>query len=156
MDADKLNFIENEFPQLLRKLKADTPAKWGRMNPQQMVEHLTDYVRVATGSAPAQVTTPAENLPAYRKFLESEKQFRPDTVNPLNTGDPLPVRMKDLNDSVEEYLNEMIFFHETFKKNPGKTTAHPSFGYLNYEDWISMQYKHLLHHAKQFGLVSAE
>jgi len=154
IDTDKLNFIDNEFPELLKKLTPDTPRKWGQMNAQQMVEHLTDYIRVATGETPAPLLTTEEHLPAYRKFLESEKQFRPGTVNPLNTGAPLPERLGSLEDAKEEYLAEMKKFHALFRADAGKKTVHPSFGILTYDDWIKMQYKHLTHHSKQFGLIS--
>jgi len=153
MNTDQLNFIENEFPELLKKLTPETPRLWGSMNPQQMVEHLTDYVRVASGKTPVEVITAEEQLPAFRRFLASEKQFRPGTINPLNTGEPHPVRMKNLEEAIAEYLQEMKDFHSIFKNEPGKTTAHPACGLLNYEDWIRMQYKHLHHHGKQFGLV---
>jgi oxepin-CoA hydrolase/3-oxo-5,6-dehydrosuberyl-CoA semialdehyde dehydrogenase len=153
MDQEKLNFINNEFPELLKKLTPDTPRKWGLMNPQQMVEHLTDYVRIASGKNPATVLTPEDHLPAYKRFLESDKQFKEDTKNPLNGGDPNPVRMQNLQDAIDEYLAEMQDFYSTFEKQPGKKTVHPSFGYLDSSDWVRMQYKHLKHHARQFGLL---
>jgi hypothetical protein len=153
MDSDKLDFVDKEFPELLRKLQPDTPRKWGQMNAQQMVEHLTDYVRIASGKYPVGVVTSEEHLPAFKRFLESEKQFRPETKNPLNTGAPNPVRMKNLEEAISEYLVEMEDFYKIFKNEPGKITSHPSFGNLQFNDWILLQYKHLSHHAKQFGLM---
>jgi hypothetical protein len=153
MDSDKLNFINKEFPALLKKLTPDTPRRWGLMSPQQMVEHLTDYIRVASGKNPAGVVTSEEHLPAFRRFLESEKQFRPETKNPLNTGAPNPVRMKNLDGAIAEYHAEMKNFYTAFENEPGKTTAHPAFGFLNHDEWILLHYKHLSHHARQFGLI---
>ena len=156
MSSEKLDFINNEFPELLKKLTPETPRKWGMMSPQQMVEHLTDYIRVAIGKNPASIMTAEEQLPAYKRFLESEIQFRPETKNPLNTGDPLQVRMPDLQSAIDEYLSEMKEFYLFFEKHPGIKTIHPSFGYLDADDWMRMQYKHLRHHAKQFGLIENE
>jgi hypothetical protein len=153
MSTEKLEFINNQFPELLRKLTPDTPRKWGQMSPQQMVEHLTDYIRVATGKNPATLITTEEHLPAYKRFLDGDKQFRENTKNPLNEGDPNPVRNKNLEEAIEEYLNEMEIFYSTFEKQPGLKTIHPSFGYLDADDWMRMQYKHLRHHSKQFGLI---
>jgi len=34
-----------------------------------------------------------------------------------------------------------------------KTTLHPVFGELNFEEWILLHYKHVTHHLKQFGLI---
>ena len=153
MSSEKIYFINVEFPELLKKLTPDTPAKWGLMNAQQMVEHLTDYIRVASGKSPAAIMTTEEHLPAYKRFLESEKEFRPNTKNPLNTGEPNPVRMKDLQTAIDEYLAEMEDFYQIFKRQPGLKTIHPAFGYLDADEWMRMQYKHLRHHARQFGLI---
>ena len=153
-DTNQLDFINNRFPELLKSLTPGTPRKWGMMDAQQMVEHLTDYVRIATGKNPVDVVTPEEHLPAFRKFLLSEKQFRPETKNPLNTGSPNPLRMGNLEEAIEEYLAEMNEFHAVFQEEPGKMTAHPSFGFCSYEDWLRLQYKHLTHHARQFGLIA--
>ncbi len=153
MENEKLNFINNEFPELLKKLTPDTPRKWGLMNAQQMVEHLSDYLRIASGKNPAKIITPEEQLPAFKRFLESEKQFRPGTVNPLNTGEPLLLRLNNLDEAKTEYLSEMNNFYTAFKNEPGKITAHPAFGLCNYDEWLKMHYKHLAHHARQFGLM---
>src|SRR5262245_27701503 len=127
MSTDKLDFINKEFPVLLKKLTPDTPRKWGQMSPQQMVEHLTDYIRVANGENPAALMTAEEHLPAYKRFLESDKQFKENTKNPLNTGAPNPVRMKDLQSAIDEYLAEMEIFYAVFKNQPDLKTIHPAF-----------------------------
>ena len=153
MENEKLNFINNEFPLLLKQLTDDTMPKWGMMNARQMVEHLTDYIRIANGKNPEKVVTPEEQLPAFRRFLESEKQFRPDTKNPLNTGAPRPLRLNSLEDAITEYKDELSYFYSVFEKEPGKITSHPAFGPCNYDDWIKLHFKHLSHHARQFGLI---
>ena len=154
MDQEKLNFINNEFPGLLKKTYSGHTAQMGT------------YESPADGGAshglcqggyrkknPASLMTSEEHLPAYKRFLEGDKQFRENTKNPLNTGDPNPVRTKDLQSAIDEYLNEMKEFYATFEKQPGLKTIHPSFGRLDASDWMRMQYKHLRHHARQFGLI---
>jgi len=153
MDNDKYNFITKEFPELLKNLKSDTKPSWGRMNAQQMVEHLSDYLRLASGKTIVDVITPEDKLPAFKNFLYSEKQFRPETVNPLNTGAPLPERNKNLEEAIAEYHQEMKDFFSAYEKNPEMVTAHPSFGFCNFDEWMRMHYKHLSHHARQFGLM---
>ena len=151
---EKLDFINNEFPNLLKKLNSDSEPLWGTMNAQQTVEHLSDYIRIASGKTKVGVNTSEEQLPAFKRFLESEKQFRPETKNPLNTGAPLPERNKNLEDAIKEYNQELKDFFSTFKNEPDKITAHPAFGYCNYDEWIKLHYKHLTHHARQFGLMT--
>lgn len=153
MENEKLNFINNVFPLVLKKLTDDTLPKWGLMNARQMVEHLTDYIRIANGKNPEGVVTPEEQLPAFRRFLESEKQFRPETKNPLNPGAPMPLRLNSIEDAIAEYQNELKYFYAVFDKEPERITSHPAFGPCSYDDWIKLHFKHLMHHAKQFGLI---
>lgn len=44
-------------------------------------------------------------------------------------------------------------FEDHFKDDAGKKTSHPVFGELKFEEWVLLHYKHVMHHAKQFGLV---
>ena len=48
MDLTKLAFIEKELIPLLKTLSVNANRKWGKMNPQQMVEHLSNFFRVST------------------------------------------------------------------------------------------------------------
>ena len=48
MNFEKENFLRTKFIFLLQKLKADTPPLWGKMNVQQMIEHFTDVMMVAS------------------------------------------------------------------------------------------------------------
>jgi hypothetical protein len=153
MDTEKYNFVTTEFSALLQNLKPDTIPAWGQMNAQQMVEHVSDFMRISSGRTKVEVLTPEDKLPAFKNFLNSDKQFRPDTKNPLNTGAPLAVRKENMQAAISELQDEIKNFVETFEKNPQLKTAHPAFGYCDFEEWIKLHYKHLSHHARQFGLM---
>ena len=43
MDAEKFDFIKNQFVPLVKTLSADTAGNWGKMNGQQMVEHVAAF-----------------------------------------------------------------------------------------------------------------
>jgi len=45
------------------------------------------------------------------------------------------------------------YFYLYLATNPAKTLMNPMFGELNYEQQISILYKHTRHHLKQFGLI---
>ena len=49
MDQVKLYFLTNEYIPLIKDLPADAIGKWGKMNGQQNVEHVTGFFRVSTG-----------------------------------------------------------------------------------------------------------
>ena len=56
-------------------------------------------------------------------------------------------------DAVNDLEKEIQDFLHQFNNNPGLTTQHPVFGDLDFEEWVLLHYKHVVHHAKQFGLI---
>ncbi len=153
MDERKLNFITNGLVPLLKNLPPGAMGKWGKMNGQQMVEHVSDFFKVSTGKINFPLVTPAEHLPKYKEFLLSEKEFRENTKAPVLPEEPFPVRCSSMKESVVELKKEIVDFISMFEKEPGLITQHPVFGNLNFEEWVLLHYKHVLHHAKQFGLA---
>lgn len=55
---EKLEFLKIEFPKLVSSLKADDKGSWGVMNAQQMVEHMSDSLRIANGKDKMQLHIP--------------------------------------------------------------------------------------------------
>jgi hypothetical protein len=86
----KADFLRDQYTNILAGLDAGTPAKWGKMNVQQMIEHMSDYVRIASGKTLLESVTPEEKLPRVRAFLESEKPFPENTPNALMPETPPP------------------------------------------------------------------
>lgn len=148
----KAVFLKTEFTNALRSLSSDAPRKWGKMNVQQMIEHMSDYVRIASGRTPMQVVTPAEQLDRAQGFLASEKPFRENTPNSLMSEEPLPVRHASKEDAIDELQNEIDYFFEAFAKEPEKKLDNPFFGALGYDQQVQLLYKHSTHHLRQFGL----
>jgi hypothetical protein len=96
-----------------------------------------------------------EQLPAYKAFLLSDKQFRENTKAPIEMiGEtPEPLRYTSLDEAKENLTNTIKDFTSYFEGNEARQTLHPAFGMLDYNEWVLMHYKHVLHHLKQFGLV---
>ena len=92
MNAEKKEFLHYRFPILLRQIRSDQQPAWGKMTLQQMIEHFSDSVRIASGkTVHTEILTPAENLERMRDFVMSEKPFRENTPNPLMPETPAPV-----------------------------------------------------------------
>ena len=155
MQEEKLQFLRKGMFLLLEKLTADKIQVWGKMNAQQMLEHLSDFFNVSTGKITFDLVTPAEHLPKYREFLYSDKEFRENTKAPSNVlGEvPLPERKANI-ESAREYLKKSVEeFINFFQGDEEKRTTHPVFGPLNFEEWVLLHYKHVRHHLRQFGLL---
>lgn len=148
-------FIESAQFDKLKDLTATTSAKWGKMNSQQMIEHLDATFRIATEKIPTILVTPEEHIPKYLEFLYSEKQFRENTKAPIQIlgEEPNPVQFEDLDIAILQYTSSVDDFIAFFSANADKKTVHPVFGWLNFEQWIILQNKHIAHHFRQFNLL---
>lgn len=153
MNQEKAAFLKSRFIPLLKQIPTDRQAAWGRMTLQQMIEHFSDSVRIASGKTVVKdIVTPEEQLEKIRTFLMSEKPFRENTPNHLMPEVPAPVRNVSVNDAINELQKECNFFFSVFEKNNLQVTRNPFFGDLNYEQNVQLLHKHALHHLKQFGI----
>jgi hypothetical protein len=153
MNADKVVFLKHRFVTLLRKIPTDTHPKWGKMTLQQMIEHFSDSVRIASGiSRHQQILSSEERVQKLQDFLMSDQPFRENTANPLVPEVPAPVRNPTEKEALNELQAEMDHFFSVFEANEHLTTLNPIFGNLNYQMNVQLLYKHALHHLKQFGV----
>ena len=153
MTKEKKSFLKNELIVLVNKLKGDEKGKWGKMNAQQMIEHVAGFFKVSTGKIHFPLTTPAEHLPKYKEFLLSDKEFRENTKAPVLPEEPLPLQYATMPEAKNDLTKSVDDFFEFFRNDPSKTTLHPAFGELNFDEWIQLHHKHITHHLKQFGLI---
>ncbi len=151
--SEKLNFISNTVPNLLLQLSAEAKGKWGVLNAQQMVEHLSDSVRIANGKRPEKLITPAENLERVRSFMLSDKAFKENTKNVQMPDIPIPTVKENMQQAIDELNIELQDFIKAFENNPLDTIMNPFFGDLNFEEWTHLLNKHFQHHCRQFNLL---
>lgn len=150
---DKLKFLKENFPILLKELSPDAKGNWGVLNGQQMVEHMADSVREATGKESLQILTPADRVEKAKEFAMSDKEFKPLTKNSKMSETPAPVRNINMKEAIKEYQSELHDFIHYFEINKGATLPNSFFGNLNFAEWVHLFHKHAVHHAKQFGLL---
>lgn len=157
MSIEKENFLRTKLVTYLQRLDPATPARWGRMNVQQMIEHYAgDAVRNANGRLKIDtIMTPQENLQRMREFMMSDKPFKENTQNPLMSEEPASLRYKTVQGAIGALQQELIYFFEAFENNPELVTRNPFFGDLNFEQNVQLLYKHALHHLRQFGVEPA-
>ncbi|MEP7254247.1 MAG: DUF1569 domain-containing protein [Ferruginibacter sp.] len=155
MDQAKLNFLTKEYVPLLKNLSPTAMGKWGKMNGQQMVEHVAAFFYVSSEKIKFDLVTPPEHLPKYKEFLLSDKEFRENTKAPGNVigEEAMPLRYTSMEEAVENLARSITAFDVYFKDDSNKKTMHPVFGELNFEEWVLLHYKHVTHHLRQFELI---
>ena len=137
---------------LLNRLQPGTPALWGRMNAQNMIEHLVEALEYTNGKRVADLRVSSEFA-----LLQKNDLVHSDFVIPNGVTGYLPDatktnRFTDLENSIVE-LNKELDAFEHFFKTEGITAIHFEFGPMNHQEWIIWHGKHFNHHFKQFGLL---
>jgi len=148
----KADFLKNQYTKILAELDADAPRKWGKMNVQQMIEHMSDYVRIANGRTAMEIITAEDMLPRMHGFLESEKPMKENTPNSLMADEPTPVRHATKEVAINELQGEIDYFFAVHEQEQGRSTPNPFFGKLDFDQQVQLLHKHSTHHLRQFGL----
>lgn len=139
-----------ELIRRLRLVRPDSAPRWGRMTVRQMICHLSDAFRMATGErlVGAQITL------FNRTILKSVALWAPlpwppgiATMPELDAllGGTKPARF-------EEDLAEVEVQLERFLSTALDRRSHPYFGPLSTAAWMRWGWLHTDHHLRQFGV----
>lgn len=136
-----------ELRERLDRLTPDTAARWGKFTAPQMVCHLADCLKMATGELPV----PSKNLPIRFTPLKQLIIY----VLPFPKGAPTAPQL--ISRKPAEWSGEVQLLRNEFdsfvKRGPsGKFVPHPAFGTLTPKSWGVLVYKHMHHHLTQFGV----
>ena len=102
MTPEKKAFLRHQFVDFFSDVKGKEIGKWGKMNSQQMIEHLSAFFKVSTGKIFFPLTTPIEHLPKYKDFLNSDKEFRENTKALVLPEEPLPLHYPTMQKALED------------------------------------------------------
>jgi hypothetical protein len=115
---------------LLSALQRNTPALWGRMNAQNMVEHLVEAVEYTNGKRLADLRFPPDRANRQRHLLVDSDFVIPNEVTSYLSDTTKTKRFNDLATAILELNNELDAF-EHFFKTEGITATHFEFGPMN-------------------------
>jgi len=143
----------NLIKERVNKLTPDSKALWGRMNVAQALAHLQTPMLVAFGELQLEggVMAFLFGKMAKKQMLE-DKPFKKNmpTVKEFKfTGKNLPGK-----DFEKEKTILLSYIDRFITKGPGAIVnkKHPFFGPMTEEEWDKLQWKHLDHHLRQFGV----
>jgi len=136
----------------LKILKSETKPLWGKMTAQHMVEHLILAVKSGNGSLTIECTTPKEKLPILKRFLFSNRPFPKNYINPSIGKDLKPLEFENLNSAIQSLKNETDKFYAYFKNKNDAKPINPTYGELDFKEWLQFHKRHFDHHLEQFEL----
>ena len=130
-------------------------AKWGRLTPQHMIEHLEFTYRIASGEyQDFEIATPEKILEKVQDTLYDYDPFPEEVDFPLHKkGELEDLRHTNLDTAKKMLLEAREEYLTYFKENPESVTKNAVFGEINKYEWYLLERKHLNHHFKQFGII---
>ena len=149
-------FLRTFYFGALDGLTLEHRPRWGRMTPQQMVEHLAWTFEVSTGQAQVACPTPPDQIERMKRFLYHNRPSPPEFMNPALTAGLPPLRHPDLRQARAGLLAEIDRFLTHQRTHPTALHVHPIFGPIDPEEWSRTHFKHGCHHLQQFGLIEVE
>ncbi len=151
MNEQKIKFLKADFPMFVSSLKPEQKGKWGKMNAQQMVEHMSYAFRLANGKHVEKPVYSPEITQKMHQFMMTEKPFRENTPNQLLSDEPYALKNRSMAEAIAELRSEIDHFFQVYAERSELRMVNPFFGNLNFEEQVQLLHKHAAHHAKQFG-----
>ena len=147
-----IDFTDKNIVRLkLSELKSDAKPLFGRMNGQQMIEHLSFLLQISNGKVDADYFVSDEKSARRKPFLNTDGELQVGFKAPMLSEEPNELQFKSIDEALNDLFNQLDEFHANFKT--AKSENHPFFGELDYEQWQKFHVKHFTHHFKQFGLI---
>ncbi len=140
----------NELTDRINQLTPITLSQWGKMTVSQMLLHCQQPIKVAHGTLHLK---PNKLLVFFLGKSAKKKLMQPQ---PFGKGMPTAKEFKITHEpDFEQSKAELIDLIQVFAEqghNSIKNLKHPFFGTMTIEEWDALQWKHLDHHLKQFGV----
>lgn len=131
------------------QLDENKHAKWGKMNVSQMLAHCKFPLQVALQDMTLEKPNVFKRL-LFSMFKSSLYDDKPWKQSLPTTKEFIVSDVKDFNSEKVKLIEKINQFHS--EKSKTEWPPHPMFGNFTSEQWGKMQYKHLDHHLKQFGV----
>ena len=136
-----------DIKERLLQLNENATRQWGKMSVAQMCCHCQYPLKLAIENRPNTSKGNWFVKTFFKKSLYSDKPWRKG----LPTAPQLKAKVeKNFDEEYTVLLQLVDNFHEVKTRN--EWYPHPAFGEFTKEQWGQLEYKHLDHHLKQFGL----
>lgn len=138
----------DEICQRVERLTPDARAQWGQFTVAQMLAHLNDAMRMASG----ELVTASKNSPLRRFPLKQLIVYVAPWPKGAPTAPELLARCQQAELKVEQAEFRMIADRLAAKNATDAWPEHPAFGKLTHRAWGVLKYRHADHHLRQFGV----
>ena len=138
-------------------LRPETGARWGRFTAPQMLAHAIQSLRMMTG----ELAVPVERVPWVVRHAPLRQLLI--YVLPFPKGLPTSAALLSRPAAEPSVISAAVWAAEQrelarvleaigARAAEGGWPEHPAFGPMDGRDWGVLQYRHIDHHLRQFGL----
>ena len=137
----------SEIKNRIANLSEDSERQWGKMTAGQMLHHCQGPFNIMLEKNDYGMKPNLFAKLFFKRMLYNDSPFRKNlpTAKFLKISEPKDFNIEKRN--LTTLLEEFEAQREREEWNP-----HPGFGYFTKQQWGQMQYKHLDHHLRQFGV----
>ncbi len=129
------------------RVTAESRPRWGKMNAEMMLAHISESMRMACGELAAK----SKNLPLrYFPLKQLIIYLLPFPKGVPTSPELLPSDARTVEHSKSELARILRAFSE--RASATEWPEHPAFGRLTKRAWGVLTYRHLDHHLRQFGV----
>jgi hypothetical protein len=132
----------------LARLRPDSARRWGRMTPNEMMCHLEDSMRVATGESQARARESFLSNPLMRRLVIYHMPW------PKGKAQTVPEMLATRPSEFEADRKRLSdWVRKAGERGPNAAWApHPAFGKMSGRDYGVLIYRHVDYHLRQFGV----
>lgn len=145
----KTLFDESTLTEIMERIDSlheNSERQWGKMTAGQMAWHCQFPLAIGVKNKDKGNGNLFVKL-FFKKQMYDEKPFRKNLPTAPNLKAKEPKDVTDEKAKLKDLVNQFYDCRNRTSWNP-----HPLFGKFTHEQWGIVQYKHLDHHLKQFGI----
>lgn len=146
----KTMFDETLRGQILSRVDrvgTESRARWGKMNAEKMLAHMTESLRMAIG----EIQPKPRNLPIrYFPLKQLIIYLAPFPKGAPTAPELMPSDSRTIEHSKSEIARLLAALAE--RRDAASWPDHPAFGKLTTRAWGVLTYRHFDHHLRQFGV----
>lgn len=147
-----INFLNiDDVTNKLKSLTKETEPVFGKMNGQQVIEHLSLLMKISNGKIDADYYVSDEKSARRKPFLDTDGELHIGFRASILSDEPTAEKFDTIQEALDDLIQQITDFETHFKTT--KIENHPFFGELDYEYWKKFHIKHFTHHFKQFDLL---
>lgn len=137
----------NDLTSRLQKLSAKSERLWGKMDAGQMLYHCKYPLQVALAKEEMTLKPNWLIKTFFKKLMYSKMPYSKNAPTAPAFVVTDPKDFKTEKQELKEWMDALWQDRDNDSRRP-----HPVFGKFTKEQWGTMQWKHLDHHFRQFGI----